>query len=174
MIQGVLIPADAQAPVREVQLSDTNGCSTIIGSSTDRTDIEKLDVTVHVHHNGLAEGLQFNARATRLWWAHQPALIDGPRLYGDAVLVGTETVEGRANDVPDTLRRLLTEDGNYSVLLNVASQPWELRESNHENYFSAVTSAVVLLTCWPGAQDMRVLPSEEVEPFLEEHRAHPV
>lgn len=165
MITGFLIPANAAAPLRELTFTGPDDYRTVIGDWTDDVWLKRLGVTIHVNHNGSAKRLPLNIRASRLMWVDRPKLIDVVKLYGDAVLVGDDRSR-EVTDVPEAVRRSLTEPGNYAVLLKVASQPRELRSDGHEHYLDAVTTGLVLMQCWPGAEDMRVLPVAEARLFL--------
>lgn len=165
MITGLLIPADAAAPIQELTFTGADGYRAVIGDWTNDVWLERLSIAIHVDHNGIAEGLPLNIRASRLMWADRPDLIDRVKLYGDALLVGDDGSGGEA-DVPEAVRRDLTEPGDYAVLLRVAGQPWEFRSDGHEHYLDAVTTGLVLMQCWPEAEDMRVLPATEAQQFL--------
>lgn len=102
-------------------------------------------------------------------WADRPDLINTVKLYGDAVLVGDDGSR-EETDVPEAVRRSLTEPGDYAVLLKVAGRPWEFRSDGHEHYLDAVTTGLVLMQCWPDAEDMRVLPAREARQFLSSQR----
>lgn len=165
MITGLLIPADGAAPIQELTFAGPGGYRAVVGDWTNDVWLKRLGVTMHVAHNGIAAGLRLNIRASRLMWADRPDLIDTVKLYGDAALVGDDGSR-EETDVPEAVRRSLTEPGDYAVLLKVASQPWELRSDGHEHYLDAVTTGLVLMQCWPDAEDLRVLPAAEARQFL--------
>jgi len=170
---GLLIPADAAAPIQELTFAGVGDYRAVISDWTNDVWLERLGVTVHVDLGvtvhvdlgGIAKGLPLNIRASRLMWSDRPDLIDTVKLYGDAVLVGDDG-SGQTRGVPSSLRRALSEPGDYAVLLKVAGRPWELHSDGVENYLDAVTTGLVLMECWPGAEDMRVLPTWEAHAFL--------
>ncbi len=169
MITGLLIPANAAAPIHELTFMGPDDYRTIVGDWTDDVWLGTLGASIHVDHNGIAKGLALNIRASRLMWADRPDLIDTVKLYGDAVLVGDDGSR-EETDVPEAVRRSLTEPGDYAVLLKVAGRPWEFRSDGHEHYLDAVTTGLVLMQCWPDAEDMRVLPAREARQFLSSQR----
>lgn len=169
MITGLLIPANAADPIQVLTFTGPGDYRAVIADWTDDVWLGTLGVTIHVDHNGIAKRLPLNIRASRLMWADRPDLIDRVKLYGDAVLVGDDG-SGEETDVPEAVHRALTEPGEYAVLLKVAGRPWECRSDGHEEYLDAVTTGLVLMECWPGAEDMRVLPAREARQFLSSQR----
>lgn len=165
MITGLLIPANAAAPIQELTFTGADDYRTVIGDWTNDVWLKRLGVTIHVDLNGIAKRLPLNIRASRLMWADRPDLIDKVKLYGDAVLVGDDG-SGEETDVPEPVHRALTEPGDYALLLKSRGRPWELRSDEHEDYLDAVTTGLVLMQCWPDAEDMRVLPAAEARQFL--------
>ncbi|AZN29359.1 hypothetical protein EJO69_02840 [Flaviflexus salsibiostraticola] len=165
MTTGLLIPADAAAPIQELTFAGVGDYRAVISDWTNDVWLERLGVTVHVDLGGIAKGLPLNIRASRLMWSDRPDLIDTVKLYGDAVLVGNDG-SGEETDVPEAVHRALTEPGEYAVLLKVAGRPWELHSEGHEHYLEAITTGLVLMQCWPDAEDMRVLPAAEARQFL--------
>ncbi|WP_455132953.1 DUF3846 domain-containing protein [Microbacterium aurum] len=169
MITGLLIPANAAAPIQELTFTGADDYRTVIGDWTNDVWLKRLGVTIHVDLNGIAKRLPLNIRASRLMWSDRPDLIDTVKLYGDAVLVGDDGSRDET-DVPETVRRALTELGDYAVLLKVAGRPWECRSDGHEEYLDAVTTGLVLMQCWPSAEDMRVLPARKARQLLSSQR----
>lgn len=165
MIDGLLIPGNAAAPIHELTFMGPDDYRAVVGAWTNDVWLARLGVTMHVAHNAIATGLPLNIRASRLMWADRPDLIDRVKLYGDAALVGDDG-SGEETDVPKAVRRDLTEPGDYAVLLKIAGRPWECNPDGHKHYLDAITTGLVLMQCRPDAEDMRVLPAAEARQFL--------
>ncbi|MDF1478794.1 DUF3846 domain-containing protein [Leifsonia sp. H3M29-4] len=159
MVTGIVIPADANEPVREIDTAVPDAIATAVGGLMEAVDLHGLRVTVYVNESGLLQHLPFNSRASFLWWYHVPSARQRAMLVGDAVIVGLPDDNGADTEVSTTARELLLSPRRFRVEVRTADDPtWHRNRATYPNYWEAIVWAMVLLERMAEVVDTRVVP----------------
>lgn len=164
MVQGIVIPADTDEPLREIDTAQPDAVARAVGGLMEAVDLYDLGVTVYVNEAGLLHGLPWNSRASFLWWYHVPAARQRSMLVGDAVIVGLPDEDGADTEVPAAARELLLTKMRYRIEVRVAGDPrWHRNQLTYPDYWEAMVWAVVLLERIHSAENTRVVPIDPNE-----------
>ncbi|WP_185715069.1 DUF3846 domain-containing protein [Gulosibacter macacae] len=120
MVQGIFVPAiEGNVHLRDfASLEDYK----VAAGGWKTVDVPDLGITIYVNEEGLVRRLPFNSRASFLCWYHLPQSRKA-MLVGDAVIVGMPDENGDSTDVPERVVNLLTDDGEYAILVKVGGSP---------------------------------------------------
>lgn len=141
MVSGILIPANTNAPVKEVQFDDLQDYQTAVGGPIEAIDLQDLGVTMFINEVGRLENLPYNARAMFLWWWFVPAVRQKEPLLGDVVIVGLPDSEGNSQDVPEDARRLILSERELELVVIFSD---EMRSVELESYWEALVWAMLI------------------------------
>lgn len=159
MVRGLVIPADPDEPIREIQVDTLEDYQAVVGGWIEPVDIPALGVTVYVNEEGLLRSLPFNNRAAFLWWFHVPEVRHRAMLVGSALVVGAPNRSGESTDIPAAAASTLTREGTWSVeLMIIHDRLWHAAPGTYADYFEALVLAMVILERSPSAADVRVVP----------------
>lgn len=107
MVQGIVIPADAESPLRRRDFARLEAYQAAVGGWIEAVDLLNFGVTIYVNEEGLLRHLPLNSRASFLWWYHVPEMRQKAMLVGDAVPIGLPDRNGNSTDLPDAVREIL-------------------------------------------------------------------
>ena len=159
MVTGLIIPASATAPIREIDTSQGNSIARAVDGFMEAVDIEPLGITVYVNEEGLLRHLPFNSRATFLWWYHVPWMRHRDRLVGDAVIVGMPDSDGADTEIPEDARRFIESRAQFRrEQLMIDTDGWQIDSTVYDDLWEALADAMVFLNVFPGIADVRVVP----------------
>lgn len=185
MVRGIFLPTgEDELEVRD--FASLEGYQTAVGGWVEAVDVPDLGVTIYINEEGLVRQLPFNSRASFLWWYHLPEARKA-MLVGDAVIVGLRDPDGNDTDVPQRVIDLLSDDGEYAVLIKVGGSPesistsrfsqfllplghgdpnWCVSCTRYEGYLAAVAWALVWLERWTDAVETKVVRVSRLEYHL--------
>lgn len=144
MVEGIIIPADNNAPLGTATLDSLEDYQRAVGGWIEAVDIPDLGVTMYVNEEGLIRDLPYNRRATFLWRFHVPQARDA-RLMGDVAVVGLTDDEGENAELPIELRQRLLEPGAYRVRTREhAGGTWQEEPVDRDDYFETLVWAALL------------------------------
>ena len=159
MVQGIVIPADAEKPLELREFARLKDYQAAVGGWIEAVDLHDLGATVYVNEEGLLRHLPFNSRASFLWWYHVPAARQKAKLVGDAVLVGLPNRNGDNTDLRHEIQSRLLTPARYRVELRlVGSSNWSRNPAVFPDYWEALVGGIVFLERIPNVTDLRVLP----------------
>lgn len=160
MVQGIVIPADAEAPLELREFATLEDYQAVVGGCIEAVDLLDFGVTIYVNEEGLLRHLPLNSRASFLWWYHVPEARQKAMLIGDAVVVGLPDRSGKNTDLPATVRQLLLLPARFHVEVRTVGDPkWCRNQATYPDYWEAM----VLLERMAEAVDTRVIPVEPNE-----------
>lgn len=158
MVTAIVIPADGEEPLREIDTSEPDAVGIAVGGFMEAVDIVDLGITVYVNESGLLQHLPFNGRVSFLWWYHVPAARRHAMLVGDAVIVGLPDDHGADTEVPVATRELLLTEADYIVEIRLAGQyEWQVGLPVRLDFWDGLMWATLLLEQIPDAGDARVV-----------------
>lgn len=185
MVRGIFLPTvEDKIEVRD--FATLEAYQTAVSGWIEAVDVPGLGITIYVNEEGLLRHLPFNSRASFLWWYHAPGTRQA-MLVGDAVIVGLRDDDGNDTDVPERVVDLLTDDGEYAVLIKVGGVPdsfsasrfyrillplghgdpnWCVSCTRYEGYLAAVAWALVFLERWSDAVETEVVRVSRLEYHL--------
>jgi hypothetical protein len=148
MVKGAHVPARITHPIVVREFEQLEDYQLSVGGMIEAVDIQLLRITVYVNEEGLLRGLEFNPRATFLWWYHVPEARQKAMLVGDAVIVGWPDAEGNSTDLPDDLLAIFTQPGDFWL-----EAQWQLGDEwarvetpmPYGDYFDALVWALILV-----------------------------
>lgn len=148
MVTGVHVPARITHPVAVREFNDLADYQAGVGGMIEAVDLRLIDVTMYVNEEGLMRGLEFNPRATMLWWYWVPAARQKAMLAGDVVLVGWQDGEGNSTDLPEQMLAIFTRSEAFRI--EVQWRPgdaWEPLDVPMpcRDYFDALTWTLILV-----------------------------
>lgn len=159
MVSGLVIPADAEAPLEPREFTSLEDYQAAVGGWIEAVDLPGFGVTIYVNEEGLLRQLPFNSRASFLWWYHVPEARQKAMLVGDAVLVGLPDRHGDTTDLPASVGELLLAVRRYRVEVRTFGDPnWYRNQASYPDYWEAIVWGMVLLERWTAAEDVRVVP----------------
>ncbi len=145
MVQGVVIPArlDEPATINEFEgLEDYQGA---VGGYIEPVELALSEATLFVNEEGRLRDLDFNPRATFLWWYLQPTARGTTQLVGDVVVVGRSHKAGRQIDISADLAESLTKTGVYMLRTRRRDDSeWLGTGITFDSYFDALFRAMVI------------------------------
>lgn len=164
MVQGIVIPADAEQPLRLIDTTESDAIALAVDGFMEAVDIHALGITVYVNESGLLQHLPFNSRVSFLWWHYTLGGRRRSALVGDAVIVGLPDNNGADTEVPATARELLLTSASHVVEVRFAGDDqWHIGLPVWLDYWDALMWATLLLEQIPGAADTRVVSVEPDE-----------
>lgn len=189
MVKGIQVPVDPSEPLEVCDFANLAAYQAAVEGWIEPVDIPDLGITIYVNEEGRLRHLPFNSRVSFLWWYNVPQARQA-MLVGNAVIVGMPDRNGDNTDVPDELLALLTNEGEYAVMIKVGADPawrtdpmskvssivlpltsgapnWYLSSARYSDYFEAAVWAMVLLERWSDAVDTKVVPVSELPEHLQ-------
>lgn len=164
MVQGIVIPADAESPLEQRDFARLEDYQAAVGGWIEAVDLHDLGVTIYVNEEGLLRQMPFNSRASFLWWYHVPEARQTTMLVGDAVLIGLPDRKGDSTDVPREVQNRLLTATRYRIELKLAGESgWHRNPASFSDYWEALVWAMVLLERIHDAVDVRVSPVDPDE-----------
>ena len=115
MVRAIVVPADPDEPLRELDTSVPDAVGTAVGGFMEAVDLFDLGITIYVNESGLLQHLSFNSRTSFLWWHYALGGRRRSTLVGDAVIVGLPDEDGADTEVPSATWELLHTDAAYLV-----------------------------------------------------------
>lgn len=155
MVKGLRIPADVRKPWHEIELSELEDYQRAVGGWIEAVDIAPLASTIYVNEEGIPRGLEYNTRATMLWWFHVPSARMNAALFGDVVVVGCVDDVGDAQDIPAQVLRDITSNDPWVVLMKIDGT-WFRHRNVNRGYWEATFWAVIKQVREPNIEDVRV------------------
>lgn len=147
MVRGVRVPARFTHPIAVEEFAGLADYQAVVGGNIEAVDIRLLDITMYVNEEGLIRGLEYNPRATMLWWYHVPAARQKALLVGDAVIVGWHDDDGETTDIPDSLVAIFTSAESFRIEVQwKAGDEWEIISPPmpYIDYFDTLVWALIL------------------------------
>jgi hypothetical protein len=145
MVKGLHVPADSAKSISEQEFNRLEDYQAGVGGYIEHVDIPLLKITLVVSEEGRLRGLDFNSRATFLWWYHVIEARQQAMLVGDVVIVGWPDRSGEATNVPDELVALFTRGGLFAIeIQRPPGAEWVDRGPVYEDYFEALVWGMVL------------------------------
>lgn len=165
MVSAIVIPADSDEPLREIDTSQPDAITKAVGGFMEAVDLFDLGITIYVNESGLLQHLPFNSRVSFLWWYYFPGAAQRrARLVGDAVIVGLPDAHGADTELPVVARELLLTEADYLVEVRlVGDDQWRIGLPVRLDYWDALMWAILLLEQIPGGDDTRVVSAESRE-----------
>ncbi|MFD6699403.1 DUF3846 domain-containing protein [Microbacterium sp. NPDC060117] len=164
MVRGLVIPADDEQPLREIDVSVPDAVAQAVGGLMEAVDLIDFGATVYVNESGVLQRMPFNSRATFLWWYYVPSSRGRARLVGDAIIVGLPDDDGADSDLPDAAHQQLLSQARYRVEVQIENEPiWRRLPLTYPDYWEALMWAALLLQQIPDAADTRVIPVGLIE-----------
>lgn len=167
MVNGILIPADADRVSERRGFLTLDDYQTAVGGRIEAVDLPDLGISIYINEEGLLRQLPFNSRATFLWWYHVPEARQKAMLVGDAVVVGQPNRKGDSTDIPSEVGTMLLDPGVWRVEVRTVGDPkWYGNQMTYTDYFEALVWAMLTLERWSAAEDVRVVPVSDDETAL--------
>lgn len=161
MMRAIVVPADPDEPLRELDTAVPDAVGTAVGGFMEAVDLFDLGITIYVNESGLLQHLPFNSRASFLWWHYALGGRRRSTLVGDAVIVGLPDGDGSDTEVPSEAWELLHTDAAYLVEVRLVSNDrWQVGLPVWLDYWDALMWATLLLEQIPGTDATRVVPAE--------------
>ena len=148
MVRGIHIPARITHQVTERQFEKLDDYQAGVGGNIEAVDLRLIDSTMYVNEEGHVHGLEFNPRATMLWWYWVPEARQKAMLVGDAVLVGWPDDEGNSTDLPQQMLGVILEADEFRIEVQWRSQDdWAVIYAPlpYIDYFDAMVWALILM-----------------------------
>ena len=164
MVKGLLIPARTNEPWHEIELTELGDYQRAVGGWIEAVDIMPLASTMYVNEEGIPRGLEYNMRATMLWWFHVPPARLNAALVGDVVVVGFPDDVGDAQDIPRHVLRDITGNDPWVVLMKIETT-WYRHRNVNRGYWEAIFWAVVKQAREPEIQDIRVATEQDAQRY---------
>lgn len=144
MVRGIYIPSDVSAPLEARELTKLEDYQQAVDGSIEAVDVPDLGITIYVNEEGLLRHLDFNAKATFLWWHYVPTARQQAILVGNAVIVGIPDKNGNSTDVPEAASRLLMQHARYAVVLQLTDGSMLGMKHAHDDFFETIMWASVI------------------------------
>lgn len=144
MIRGIYVPSDVSQPLEAREFTKLEDYQQAVDGSIEAVDVPDLGITIYVNEEGLLRHLDFNSRATFLWWHYVPAARQHAMLVGNAVIVGMPDKEDNSTDVPEAAYRLLMQHARYAVVLQLEDGSLLGMKHAHDDFFEAIMWASVI------------------------------
>lgn len=104
-MKAVLI--EASGNVRRVDLPDYQALNAAVGGYIELINFGDTLHYAYLNEDGIALGLPYNDKATKLCYKHNVGLIPGDFIKGTMVVVGPPDFDGNETDVSDELATYL-------------------------------------------------------------------
>lgn len=164
MPKGIIIPADQAQPLTTREVNKLEDYQAAVGGLIEAVDLPDIGSTVFVNEEGLIQKLEFNPRATFLWWYWVPAARQKAMLVGDALVVGQPDADGNTTDIPaEFATSLLNPHGHRIEVQTLGDPKWYGNDAVFPDYFEAAVWGMTLLERWTLAHSLRVVPLAEEE-----------
>lgn len=158
MVLGLVIPAEASAPIESRDLDHLKDYQAAVGGLIEPVDIPALGITVYVNEEGLLRQLPLNSRATFMWWYHVPTSRHYAMLVGDAVVVGRANQSGVDTDVPADVIELFQLDARFAIEARpLTGKRWN-RDERTYGYVDVVVWAMLMVERSAGQLEVRIVP----------------
>ncbi|AZN29358.1 DUF3846 domain-containing protein [Flaviflexus salsibiostraticola] len=144
MARGIYVPAEASEPLEERQFVGLEDYQRAVDGWIEAVDVPDLGVTIYINEEGLLRHLDFNSRATFLWWHYVPEARQQAMLVGNAVIVGMPDKNGDSTDVPEAAFRLLMQHARYAVVLQLEDGSLLGMKHAYDDFFEAIMWASVI------------------------------
>lgn len=187
-LRGLVIPWDPALDLEVRQLGELADYQAAVSGSIEAVDVPDLNVTFYVNEEGLLRRLPFNARATFLWWYHDPVARGISILVGDAVVVGARVDDEIGSDLKAETIAALTEPGDWAIRTRLGIGPtwgavlprtldvvfpivngdprWFVSEACYGSYFDACAWAV-MAQAHAGVKEVELIPFRDVPSVLD-------
>jgi hypothetical protein len=169
MVNGLVIPADAEKPVVEKDFNGLEDYQRVVGGYIEGVFLPQPKQTFFVNEEGKLRHFAVNWRATCYWWMNEPAARGLDRIVGNAVLLGSSRGKNTVTDLPADWVATVCSAGDFFVELMI-SEPsgwdrgrmtfatrWQRRPRRYSSYFEATVQGVAILDRWAIATDVRVV-----------------
>lgn len=164
MVRAIVVPADPDEPLRELDTSVADAIGTAVGGYMEAVDLFDLGITIYVNESGMLQHMPFNSRVSFLWWHYALGGKRRSTLLGDAIIVGSPDEDGADTEVPSATWELLHTDAAYLVQVRLTGEDeWRVGLPVWLDYWDALMWATLLLEQSPGANATRVVPVEPRE-----------
>ncbi|MEP9385203.1 DUF3846 domain-containing protein [Nocardioides cheoyonin] len=156
---GILIPLDEREPLVLMRFDKLEDYQRAVGGYIEAIDVGRDGMTLFAHDEAKLVGTPINMRATLLWWLNLPPARGVDWINGPAVLVGPTDQEGRTQDVPETVRKLLFPVGTrFAVEVSVTgSSRWHREDVSFDDLFTAAEWGLQLTMRRREIEDLRVV-----------------
>lgn len=114
-IKVIVIDPDGAAEVREIE-ENLQEFQSIVGGWLEavygsHNENGEPQLTIFCNEEGKLKGLEFNRRATALWYAADPAVrLNGDVLVGSVIVAGGADPDGLILSAPDNVISLIMEE----------------------------------------------------------------
>ena len=164
MVKGLIIPAEGTKPVEVREFSELADYQAAVGGWIEGVYMDPPGLMAYVNENGIAERLEFNSRASSLWWLHVPQARQANGLVGDVVVVGPPDDDGDDLDLPGELLGRFTSSEPFAVLMQVDGV-WYRHRNVNRDYWEAILWAVIKLGRVPEIEEVDVAPASEADAY---------
>lgn len=147
MVTGVHIPARITHPIVVREFNDLADYQAGVGGMIEAVDLRRIDVTMYANEEGLLRGLEFNPRATMLWWYWVPEARQKAMIAGDVVLVGWPDREGNSTNLPDEMLTIIKQAESFRIEVQWREgDSWEPIDAPmpYRDYFDTLTWALII------------------------------
>ncbi|WP_255304245.1 DUF3846 domain-containing protein [Tsukamurella tyrosinosolvens] len=137
MALGILIPSDPHVPMEAKDFHTLDDYQQAVGGYVEAVSLGRSRHYLFINEEGKLHHPRGNRRATIYWWLELfPQRVDD-EICGDAVVVGSADENGRTEDLPMSLVRLLLAASRYSVELRLRGFGWDPERTLFVDYFEA-------------------------------------
>lgn len=147
MARGVIIPARITHKIDVAEFKALEDYQFFVGGLIEPVDLPLLGATMYVNEEGRLRGLEFNPRATFLWWYWEPAARQKAMIVGDVVVVGQPDEDGNSTDLSQELLAIFTQRGEYRIEVQwKEGDDWEMvvAPQPYLDYFDALVWVLIL------------------------------
>lgn len=148
MVKGLWVPVDWDTSVESRDFDRLEDYQAGVGGVIEAIDLTRIDTTMYVNEEGHLRGLEFNPRATMLWWYWEPAARQKAMIVGDAVLVGWPDREGNSTDLRPDLLGVFTEAESFRIEVQWRDgSAWERVHTPipYRDYFDTLVWAMIFV-----------------------------
>lgn len=160
MIKAILVPPDVEDPLVLVAVDerDHDNKHARLQNPIHRIDFWNPKASCYLVEPGSAGSLPENQRATVLAWAHNSMVRGGASVRGPVIITGPVDDQGYDSDVPDILTHILTEEGEFSLDVQVyGDDRWHTHEKRFPDWFDAYCYGVDLAQRWTQVSEIRIV-----------------
>ncbi|RIT48822.1 DUF3846 domain-containing protein [Mycobacteroides abscessus] len=138
MSVGIIIPSDNKESVTVKDFHSLGDYQRAAGGYIEVIGLGHSELAFFANEEAKLIGLQFNWRATMLWWLHQFPDRANDVICGDVVLVGPADKHGATQSVPEHLQTLLLTSSTFAVeVRDSGSMAWQRTPHGFADYFDA-------------------------------------
>jgi hypothetical protein len=160
---GIYIPTDQEAPMEFRLFGQLRDYQEAVEGLIEPIDlILPTEATMYVDEEGRLKRASYNARATFIVMAHNPAyLFAGANILGPVVIIGPPDEDGEAQDVPAEFVDLLLKTAEYKVEVQTVddAEAWNGNARRFTDLLAAYEHGINLAHRWFAVERVRIVPA---------------